>query len=134
MRFENLKKELKNRNINLSFQRLKILEYLGQNQCHPTVDQIFTDIQKSIPTLSKTTVYNTLKKLVEEGLVRVINIEDTEKRYDINIEDHGHFKCENCGNIFDFNINMDSLVCNELDNFRIYDRHVYFKGLCPQCS
>ena len=46
MRFEALKEELKNRNINLSYQRLKILEYLAQNQCHPTVDQIFTDIQK----------------------------------------------------------------------------------------
>ena len=134
MRFESLKEKLKNRNINLSYQRLKILEYLAENQCHPTVDQIFTDIQKNIPTLSKTTVYNTLKKLVEEGLVRVINIEDTETRYDINIEDHGHFKCENCGNIFDFSINMDSLISNELDDFKIYDRHVYFKGICPQCS
>jgi len=134
MRFESLKEKLKNRNINLSYQRLKILEYLAENQCHPTVDQIFTDIQKNIPTLSKTTVYNTLKKLVEEGLVRVINIEDTETRYDINVEDHGHFKCENCGNIFDFSINMDSLISNELDDFKIYDRHVYFKGICPQCS
>mgnify|MGYP000883679247 FL=1 len=134
MRFEALKEELKNRNINLSYQRLKILEYLAQNQCHPTVDQIFTDIQKSIPTLSKTTVYNTLKKLMEEGLVRVINIEDLETRYDINTQDHGHFKCESCGNIFDFSVNMDSLVYKGLDNFRIYDRNVYFKGLCPQCS
>lgn len=134
MRFENLQKELKNRNINLSYQRLKILEYLAQNQCHPTVDQIFTDLQKSISTLSKTTVYNTLKKLAEEGLVRVINIEDNETRYDINTEDHGHFKCENCGTIFDFSINMDLLVSSELENFSVMDKNVYFKGICPQCS
>ena len=36
--FEDLKKELKNRNINLSYQRLSVLEYLTQNRCHPTVD------------------------------------------------------------------------------------------------
>lgn len=134
MRFENLEKELKNRNINLSYQRLKILEYLAHNQCHPTVDQIFINIQKSITTLSKTTVYNTLKKLVEEGLVRVINIEDNETRYDIVTEDHGHFKCENCKTIFDFNVNPDSFSINGLDNFRILDKNIYFKGICPECA
>lgn len=134
MRFENLEKELKNRNINLSYQRLKILEYLAQNQFHQTVDQIFIDIQKNISTLSKTTVYNTLKKLVEEGLVRVINIEDNETRYDINTEDHGHFKCENCKTIYDFNINPDSISTKGLDNFKILDKNIYFKGICPECA
>ena len=57
-----------------------------------TVDQIFTELHKNISTLSKTTVYNTLRVLVEAGLVRVITIEDNETRYDINIENHGHFK------------------------------------------
>lgn len=130
---KDLEKELKNRNINLSYQRLKILEYLNQNHCHPTVDQIYKGLHEIIPTLSKTTVYNTLKKLVEEDLVRVINIEDNETRYDINTENHGHFKCDNCGTIFDFSINMDSLVCVELEDFRVFDKNVYFKGICPQC-
>lgn len=133
MKFEKLKKELMNRNINLSYHRMKILEYLDKNRCHPTVDQIFTDIQKTIPTLSKTTVYNTLKKLVEEDLVRVINIEDNETRYDINTEEHGHFKCETCKTIFDFEIKLESIPNNGLDNFKVFDRHVYFKGICPGC-
>jgi Fur family peroxide stress response transcriptional regulator len=59
--FEDLKEKLKKKNINLSYQRLKVLEYLTQVRTHPTVDQIFTDLQKDISTLSKTTVYNTLK-------------------------------------------------------------------------
>jgi hypothetical protein len=61
--FEDIKQELKKKNINLSHQRLKVLEYLTQNRSHPTVDQIFTDLQKEMPTLSKTTVYNTLRML-----------------------------------------------------------------------
>lgn len=36
--FEDIKKELKMKNINLSHQRLKVLEYLTQNHCHPTVE------------------------------------------------------------------------------------------------
>ncbi|NLL67856.1 MAG: transcriptional repressor [Clostridiaceae bacterium] len=131
--FDRLQNELKKKNINLSYQRLKVLEYLTQNQCHPTVEQIYTDLEKEISTLSKTTVYNTLKKMVSEGLVRIITIEDNETRYDINTHDHGHFKCEICKNIFDFDINMDLVLTKGLERFKILDRNVYFKGICPGC-
>ncbi|HHY40158.1 MAG TPA: transcriptional repressor [Syntrophaceticus sp.] len=131
--FENLKQELKKKNIGLSYQRLKVLEYLIQNRCHPTVEQIFTELQKDIPTLSKTTIYNTLRILAEADLVKVINIEEKEARYDIDTKDHGHFKCESCGAIFDFPIDIDSLIPEDLSKFKINDKNVYFKGLCPGC-
>lgn len=131
--FEELKEELKLRNIYLSHQRLKVLEYLTLNRCHPTVDQIFTDLQKDITTLSKTTVYNTLRILVEAGCVRVVTIEDNETRYDIEVENHGHFKCESCGAIYNFQIDIDSLAFRDLNNFKINDKNVYFKGICPRC-
>lgn len=131
--FEDLKKELKLRKIQLSHQRLKVLEYLTQNRSHPTVDQIFTFLHQEMSTLSKTTVYNTLRVLVEAGLVRAINIEDHETRYDINVENHGHFKCESCGRIYDFHTDLDALACDGLNNFLIKDRNVYFNGICPRC-
>ncbi len=131
--FEKTKQQLKKKKISLSHQRLKVLEYLTQNRCHPTVEQIFTELQKDIPTLSKTTVYNTLRVLAEAGLVRVITIEDNEVRFDINTNDHGHFKCEACGAICDFSIDTDLLVSEDLENFRINDKNVYFKGICPGC-
>jgi len=71
--------------------------------------------------------------LTESGLVRVCTIEDKETRYDIVTEEHGHFKCESCGMIFDFPIDMDSLIPDDLSEFMINDKNVYFKGLCPRC-
>lgn len=121
------------KNINLSHQRLKVLEYLTKNQCHPTVEQIFSDLKKDISTLSKTTVYNNLRMLSEAGLVRIVAIEDNETRYDVITECHGHFKCESCGTIYDFRIDMDSLTCKDLNSFQVNDKNVYFKGLCPRC-
>lgn len=132
--FKDLENELTNKNIHLSHQRLKILEYLDKSHFHPTVDQIFTDLQKEIPTLSKTTVYNTLKLLVQSDLAKVITIEDNETRYDIVLENHGHFKCESCGSIYDFDIDFDSLTLSGLKNFKINEKKVYFKGICPRCS
>lgn len=131
--FDDLKTELRKKDIHLSHQRLKVLEYLTQNQCHPTVEQIFHALQDEIPTLSKTTVYNTLRVLAEAQIVRVLTIEDNETRYDIITRDHGHFKCETCGTIYNFSINMDALSSGDLASFKIRDKSVYFKGDCPKC-
>ncbi|MBN7773593.1 Fur family transcriptional regulator [Clostridium aminobutyricum] len=131
--YEFLSHELKNKNIRLSHCRSKVLEFLCKNPNHPTVDQIYSDLSKVIPTLSKTTIYNTLHILLEAGLVRAIAVEDNETRYDINTEPHGHFKCVHCGAIFDFHIDLDLLTTEELNGFKIVDRDVYFKGVCSKC-
>ena len=131
--YEDLTKELKDKNIRLSHQRLKILEFITNNNVHPTVDQIYSELHTVIPTLSKTTVYNSLKALIDAGLVKVINIEDNETRYDIISHDHGHFKCESCGEIYDFEIDIESLNSKDLNDFKVNNRDVYFKGICPQC-
>lgn len=132
--FEYLATELKKRNIRLTHQRLKVLEYISNNRIHPTVDQIYSDLHKEIPSLSKTTIYNTLSTLVEAKFVKVITIEDNETKYDVITDDHGHFKCESCGNIYDFHINIDAIASEDLNNFHVNQKDVYFKGICPSCK
>jgi len=131
--YQDLSTELVNRKIRPSHQRIKVLEYLTNNQCHPTVDQIFRDLQGEIPTLSKATIYNSLKLFLEAGLIRAVKIEDNETRYDIITEAHGHFKCEECGTISNFQIDIDSIVTGELSGFKVVDRNMYFKGICQKC-
>jgi len=131
--YKDLSTTLINNYIRPSFQRIKVLEYLIKNQFHPTVDRIFKDLQNEIPTLSKSTVYNTLDLFVSVGLVRVLTIEDNETRYDIVTENHGHFKCEECGAIYNFKVDIDLLTTDELTGFKVQDRNVYFKGVCSKC-
>ena len=75
--------QLREKDLRASPQRIKVLEYLFENKDHPTVDQIYKDIVCEMPSLSRTTIYNTLSVFVEAGLVRVITIEGNETRYDI---------------------------------------------------
>ena len=131
--YENIAEELLKRKIKPSHHRMKVLEYLSSNQNHPTVEQIFTSLRKELPILSKATVYNTLNLFVKNKLARIITIEENETRYDLIIENHGHFKCESCGKIYDFSIDIDSLTSADLDNFKINDKNLYFKGVCPRC-
>ncbi len=131
--FEDPSTELLNRKIRPSHQRIKVLEYLINNQSHPTVDQIYQDLQHEISTLSKSTVYNTVNLFLEAGLVRVISIEDNETRYDIITENHGHFKCTACGVIYNFAVAVDALATADLTGFKVTEKNVYFKGVCPRC-
>ena len=130
---EMLTDELKKKNIRLSYQRLKVLEYMVTHRNHPTVDQIYNDLQKEVTTLSKTTIYNTLDALKKAGLIKVVTIEDNEVRYDSITDDHGHFKCESCERIFDFDVNFNSFDTKGLNDFKINNKDVYFKGVCPNC-
>lgn len=132
--FEALKDALKKKNIRLSYQRIKVIEYLTKHTGqHPTVDQIYSVLLPEIPTLSKTTVYNTLNSLTEADLVRAFSIEDTGTRYDIHTENHGHFKCDSCGMIYDFSFDTEALRASELAGFSIRERSLNYKGTCPDC-
>ena len=69
-------KRLQNHNIKPSVQRIAIMNYLIEHRTHPTVDEIYTALSPSIPTLSKTTVYNTLKLLSEQGAAQTLTIDE----------------------------------------------------------
>lgn len=59
---------LQGHNIKPSVQRIAIMKYLMEHRTHPTVDEIYTALSPTIPTLSKTTVYNTLKTMMPTPL------------------------------------------------------------------
>ena len=127
-------KLLKEKDISPSVQRIRVLEYLQNSKNHPTVDNIYNDLVKEIPTLSKTTVYNILKLFTEKNIARTVRIGNNEARYDGNTSTHGHFKCDKCGNIYDFNVNMDELKLPGLDKYKINEYHIYLNGVCEKCN
>jgi len=116
-----------------SQQRLMILEYLMNHHNHPSVDMIYNALLIKVPTLSRATVYNTLNLFLKAGLVKVLDIVENEARYDILTDFHGHFKCNACGDIFNFRVSDDVLVSDELKGFVVDDKNIYLKGTCPKC-
>lgn len=123
---------LKSKNIRPSVIRIMIFDYLYNNRTHPTVDEIYSGLVKNVPTLSKTTVYNTLKLFVESGITKSITIEGFQTRFDADTAMHGHFLCKQCGKVYDFNI--DEVSDNELDGFTISTKEVYYSGICRNCN
>ena len=131
---QNIGDYLKRYDIKPSYQRIKILEYLSNNKTHPTVDEIYRALHPEIPTLSKTTVYNTLNLFLEKHLIKLLTIEENETRYDIETDVHGHFKCKICGKLCDFPVDMESVLKNSVKDCEISEYHIYFKGICTVCK
>lgn len=124
---------LKDRNIRPSYQRIKVLEYMYRKGGHPTADEVFRALSPEIPSLSKVTIYNTLHTFAEAGLMRIVDIDESEMRYDVTLSKHGHFLCEACGTIYNFKADVDQLHVEDLISFMIKEKNIYFKGLCPHC-
>lgn len=55
-----------------SVQRVAILSYVANHGTHPTADEIFSAISEEYPTLSRTTVYNSLHTLHEADRKSVV--------------------------------------------------------------
>ena len=70
MNHEQIAAKLEEKNIRPSVQRMAIYNFLAENPVHPTVDTIYTALSPQMPTLSRTTVYNTLRQFSECGLVQ----------------------------------------------------------------
>ncbi len=124
---------LKSNDIKPSFQRMKIFDYLYKNKNHPTVEMIYKELSGIIPTLSKTTIYNTLKLFVKKNIVIIVNIEDNETRYDADVSTHGHFKCIKCKEIYDFLFDTENLKIQNLKGFQKDKIDLYIKGICKEC-
>ena len=116
-----------------SVQRLAIMRYLRSNRTHPTADEIFEALRKQMPTLSKTTVYNTLKLFVDHGAAIYIGIDEKNARFDGYVDPHAHFRCKKCGKIIDLDIDAEQFLPKNF-NGKIEEAYFYLKGLCEDCK
>ena len=128
-----LKEYLERKNIHPSYHRLKILKYLMNHKIHPTVDMIYKNLSKEIPTLSKTTVYNTLNLFLRKGIVSGLTIDGSEIRYDYNTKPHVHFICIKCGCVYDIHLKCPVFDKEIIEGHKITEHHIYLKGICSEC-
>ena len=119
-----------------SVQRIAIMDYLLKHHTHPSIDEIYMALCQDIPTLSKTTVYNTLKLFVEHGAARMLTIDERNACFDGDTSNHAHFQCKVCGKITDVPLaseEPEETKRLKQKGYRIEEIHYYYKGVCPDC-
>jgi Fe2+ or Zn2+ uptake regulation protein len=109
------------------------MDYLLAHRTHPTVNEIYTDLLPQIPTLSKTTVHNTLMLFVEQKIVRHIDIDEQNARFDSVLDAHAHFRCKKCGCIIDIPLPEIKNLFPQASDILIDEAYVNIKGYCKKC-
>jgi Fe2+ or Zn2+ uptake regulation protein len=122
-------------------QRQIILEELRKLNTHPTIEEVYFEIQKEHPSISKTTIYRNLRQFANEGIIKQVLMPDGLERYDKHNTLHHHFNCKKCNSIFDVEIDYLSKINNKI-NETIEDKYGYdverhdviFTGICQECK
>lgn len=123
---------LQENGIRPSMIRIMVLEYLLEHRIHPTVEEVYGALLEKAPTLSKTSVYNTLHLLAEKNMILEITIDPAKVRYDADTSLHGHFKCDQCGEVWDFAVGQVQTSLSK--EFDIKTKEIYYTGLCNKCK
>jgi Fur family peroxide stress response transcriptional regulator len=127
---------LRNAGYRITRQRIEIISYLADREDHPSPRQIFEAVKQREPVISLTTVYNTLASLVEMGLVKELDFEARDNRYDTNLAPHINLICLACGSITDFHREL-AVYSEEVKaeaGFEITDLRIEYRGLCADCQ
>lgn len=120
--------------IHPSVQRIAIMDYLLNHRTHPTVDDVYVALSREIPTLSKTTVYNTLRLFADYGAVQMLTIDEKKLCFDGDVTPHAHFMCKCCGRLFDVALPSElEYIRLPEEGYMVDETHLYYKGTCKSC-
>lgn len=129
-------KKLKERKLKLTPQRLAIIDALIENTLrHPGASLIYREARKKARSLSLSTVYATLDELSRQGIIRILEFDKMENRYEGNIAAHINLVCRGCQKIMDYKFPMaiDLREVAKKAHFWISDTRLEYYGYCQEC-
>jgi len=136
---DTLKKVLKKEGLRYTLQRQAIWDELYASDEHRDAEEIYLALYNSGLKVSRATVYRTIDVLVNNNLVRKLDLGDGRARYENKMDTahHDHLICVQCGKIEEF---MDNVIENQqeviVENFgyRLI-RHIHqLFVICDECG
>jgi Fe2+ or Zn2+ uptake regulation protein len=127
---------LKESGLKVTSQRLAIIEVMMENtSLHPGASYIFQKAKKKIKGLSLSTVYYTLNELSKRGIIKMLEFDKMENRYEGSTFNHLNLVCIGCGSIQDFpgTIPISSKEVEEQMGFRPSEVRFEYYGYCKKC-
>ena len=130
--------ELRRRGRRLTPQRAAIIRAFLSREDHPSAEWLFQELRADYPMMALSTVYDTLRLLVELGEAVEVSAACAQARFDTNVGDHGHLVCSCCGDITDFSLASRAWEGGVTDRVRDAGfeprRHVHqVFGVCARC-
>ena len=119
-----------------SKQREAILKELCSRCDHPTADELYTALRRTMPSISLGTVYRNLALLNNEGLILKLSCGSAD-HFDGNPKPHYHFSCTHCSRVYDLDMPVHAELekeASEHTDGMIQTHSLIFYGKCRHCS
>lgn len=133
---ESIIKKMRERGLKLTLQRLAIIEVLVENTpLHPGARIIYQEARKKVRGISLSTVYSTLNELSRHGIIKMLEFDKMENRYEGNITEHINLICKGCNKIMDYKFSV-SIAPKEVAKkarFWVTDTRLEYYGYCQEC-
>ncbi|MCR5413505.1 MAG: transcriptional repressor [Kiritimatiellae bacterium] len=120
------------RGLKCTAQRMAVFAAVRESESHPSVDDTLAAVRKTVPTVTRDSVYRILNEFSSLGLLARLDALQA-ARYDTRMGPHAHFICEECGAVFDYPIGAAPAIPDGMPSVR---RHVELRvtGLCDRCA
>jgi Fe2+ or Zn2+ uptake regulation protein len=115
-------------------QRRHVYGVLVQRRDHPTAEEVFIRAKRQMPEISMATVYNCLDALVRSGLARQVTVDRGATRFCPNMQEHSHFHCDECGQVFDIELNQGLNGLALPEGFKAARFEIAVHGVCSDCA
>ncbi len=135
-----IRQELTSAGLRVTPQRLMVLEILHEADEHLDAEAIYERARERDPRISLATVYRTLAKLKEVGLVEQRYFARDHKReyYEATGKgEHYHFTCLGCGKVIEVETPRIAQARAELSaalGLEFTHACICFEGFCPECA
>jgi len=123
--------------LTMTVQRQAILRAVVERDDHPTADQLYDELQRHLPGVSRTTVYRVLDALVRAGAILKVSHPGSSARFDAKTHQHHHLVCVACNRVFDIEderLNALEIPTIRAQGFRVSEFHVHLRGVCRPCQ
>ena len=120
--------------------KIIILKYLQTTNEHPTINEIYNEINK-FKLIDESKFNNVLLELENNEQISSIPSTDNKKHYEIKQHKHYHFMCNYCGMVRDIFIHKGGLQMltdhaqKSINSFgKITKVNLSFQGTCYKCK
>lgn len=131
------RKTLKAGGLRATNQRTLVLDIIRNGGSHLDADEVYRQAKKKQPRLSLSTVYRTLQRLKNLGLIEELHFDEAHHHYEIkHPAEHHHLACLGCGKVIEFQYPLTRLVKKnvpEAKDFEITQTELHMAGYCEKC-
>jgi Fur family ferric uptake transcriptional regulator len=119
-------------------QQRDMVRFIFSQHNHFDADRLIEDMKRAGLGVSRATVYRTLTKLVDAGLLRRLDVGPrTYYEHDYGYPQHEHLYCQQCNKMIEFQNPAITEVIREVcrqHHFRSSGHSFIIRGTCAECN